>query len=171
MTETSIEMRVAALLSEYKLQLGIAESCTGGLMGHRITDVPGSSTFFRGGIVAYSYAAKEALLGVEHQTLLQFGAVSAEVAAQMAKGALQAFQCDYALSITGIAGPGGGMPGKPVGLTYIGLAYQGKTLWQKHIWNGTRAENKEKSVAAALKFLQDTILIREGAVHVGARVD
>ncbi len=162
MTDTSIEVRVAALLTRYKLQLAIAESCTGGLLGHRITDVPGSSVFFRGGVVAYSYKAKEWLLGVDHETLVTFGAVSNEVAEQMATGVRTALKSDYALSITGIAGPGGGMPGKPVGLTYIGLAYEGTVQWQKHIWQGTRAENKNHSVAAALQFLHDTILEREG---------
>ncbi len=167
MPESSIEARVAALLTEHNLQLGIAESCTGGLMGHRLTDVPGCSRFFRGGIVAYSYEIKETLLSVAHQTLLQYGAVSAEVAVQMAIGARQVFHSDYGLSITGIAGPGGGMPGKPVGLTYIALAFDGGTVWQKHIWHGTRAENKNQSVEAALQFLLDTILTGEGALHVG----
>ncbi len=162
MTEKTIEANVVALLTKYKLQLGIAESCTGGLMGHRITDVPGSSKIFRGGVVAYSYDAKETLLGVEHKTLVAHGAVSHKIAIQMAEGARRIFRCDYALSITGIAGPGGGMPDKPVGLTYIGLAFEGETRWQKHIWQGTRAENKMQSVSAALQFLFDTVMAREG---------
>ncbi len=162
MTEKSIEANVVALLKKYNLQLGIAESCTGGLMGHRITDVPGSSQIFRGGVVAYSYEAKETLLGVKHKTLVAHGAVSHQVAVEMATGARRVFRSDYALSITGIAGPGGGMPGKPVGLTYIGLAFDGETRWQKHIWQGTRAENKMHSVNAALQFLLETVMAREG---------
>ncbi len=162
MTQNTIEASVVELLKKHNLQLGIAESCTGGLMGHRITDVPGSSQIFRGGVVAYSYEAKENLLGVSHDTLTTHGAVSHQVAIEMAEGARRVFHSDYALSITGIAGPGGGMPGKPVGLTYIGLAFDGETRWQKHIWQGTRAENKTQSVNAALQFLYDMVMAREG---------
>jgi len=162
MTELPIEVRTVNLLKKLNIQIGIAESCTGGLMGHRITDVPGSSQIFRGGVIAYSYEAKETLLDVKHETLVTYGAVSPEVAIEMAEGARRIFHCDYALSITGIAGPGGGMPGKPVGLTYIGLAFEGKTLWQKHIWQGTRSEKKTRSVNAALQFLLETVMAREG---------
>ncbi len=156
-----IEVRVAELLIARSLKLGIAESCTGGLMGHRLTNVPGSSKFFRGGVVAYSYEAKETVLHVAHETLLTYGAVSKEVAVQMAVGAKEVFRCDYALSITGIAGPGGGMPGKPVGLTYIGLASDDGIIWRKYIWQGTRTQNKQQSVEAALRFLEEAVLKKE----------
>ena len=162
MTEASIAQMAAELLWRYKLQLGIAESCTGGLMGSQLTDIPGSSAFFSGGVITYSYDAKETLLKVDHADLLKYGAVSAEVAVQMANGARKLFNSDYALSITGIAGPGGELPGKPVGLTYLGVAFKDGVIWRKHVWSGNRSENKQYSVNAALQFLVATILSREG---------
>lgn len=162
MTETSMAQSAAELLWRYNLQLGIAESCTGGLMGSQLTDIPGSSAFFSGGVITYSYTAKETLLKVDPGDLLKYGAVSAEIAIQMANGARKLFNSDYGLSITGIAGPGGEMPGKPVGLTYLGLAFKAGVIWRKHIWSGNRSENKQYSVNAALQFLVDTILSREG---------
>ena len=162
MTGKSIAQRVAELLWQYNLQLGIAESCSGGLMGSQLTDIPGCSAFFSGGVITYSYEAKETLLKVNHDDLLKYGAVSAEVAIQMAEGARNLFDSDYALAITGIAGPGGEMPGKPVGLTYLGLAFKDGAIWRKHIWAGNRSENKQHSVNGALQFLVDTILSREG---------
>lgn len=161
MSQNQIDLRVAQLLTDRRLTLSIAESCTGGLLGHRLTEIPGSSVFFKGGVVAYSYRAKETVLKVDPVTLLNCGAVSKEIAMQMAHGARALFETDYAVSITGIAGPGGGLPGKPVGLTYIGLASRAKTGWQTHIWSGSRSRNKQQSVEAALAFLEAAIL-REG---------
>lgn len=160
MNNQLIETEVAQLLLDRKLTLSIAESCTGGLLGHRLTDVPGSSGFFRGGVVAYSYEAKRTLLNVDYDTLVACGAVSADIAVQMALGARDLFHSDYALSITGIAGPGGGMPGKPVGLVYIGLAAKEGAIWRKYVWNGDRSANKQQSVDAALALLKDVILKR-----------
>ncbi len=162
MTKKPIAQTAAELLWRYNLQLGIAESCTGGLMGSQLTDIPGSSAFFSGGVITYSYEAKEKLLHVNHADLLKYGAVSAEIAMQMANGARRLFECDYGLSITGIVGPGGGKPGKPVGLTYFGVAFKDGVSWRKHIWSGNRSENKHHSVNAALQFLIDTILSKEG---------
>ncbi len=146
--------RVAQLLMDKGLTLAIAESCTGGLLGHWLTNVAGSSGFFAGGVVAYSYKAKEKALKVDRHTLLTYGAVSEEIALEMAFGAKKLFESDYALAITGIAGPGGGMLGKPVGLTYIGLLTPEGSNCQKHIWQGDRESNKRQSVEAALVFLE-----------------
>src|SRR3989304_3274205 len=110
-----LEVVVGHMLAERKLTLALAESCTGGLIGHRITDVPGSSEYFVGGGGAYSYDAKEKLLGVHPHPLYDPGAVSAETAVEMARGARRTLGADIGISVTGIAGPDGGLPGKPVG--------------------------------------------------------
>jgi len=119
-----LEEQVGKLLRQKQMKLTLAESCTGGLVGHRITNIPGSSDYYMGSITAYAYEAKERLLGVSHETLIQFGAVSRETALEMAHGVRLALSTDFPLdhsvgvSITGIAGPGGGMPNKPVGLVW-----------------------------------------------------
>jgi len=167
MGQKPVEVRVAKLLSARGGTLSVAESCTGGLLGHRLTEIPGSSRFFAGGVVAYSYEAKERLLKVDHDTLVACGAVSKEIAMQMARGVRMLLETDYALSITGIAGPGGGMPGKPVGLTYIALDWGGGTLWRKHIWRGDRSANKQQSAGAALSLLE-AVLLEEVLLEGGA---
>lgn len=135
------------------LKLSTAESCTGGLISHRITDVPGSSEYFAGGIVAYSYEAKASLLGVSWDILNTKGAVSKETALEMARGARSALQSDIAVSVSGIAGPGGGTAEKPVGTTWIGLVTP-EGEWTRHfIWDGDRAQNKQYSCAAALQLI------------------
>ena len=103
----------------------MAESCTGGLLGDRFTNVPGSSVYFLGGVVSYSNEAKMNLLGVQNDTLVEHGAVSEETAAEMAQGVRQLFQADTGISVTGISGPDGGTPEKPVGLTFIAIDYSG----------------------------------------------
>jgi PncC family amidohydrolase len=133
--------------------LATAESCTGGLIADRITDTPGSSDYFLGGVVAYSNALKEALLGVRHETLLAHGAVSEPTARQMAHGARQRLGADVALAVTGIAGPTGGTSEKPVGLVYLALSAPDADLCERHIWHGDRRSNKEASAAAALSLL------------------
>lgn len=160
-SDEALEVQVGEWLRRRALKLVTAESCTGGLLGHRLTEVPGSSDYFLGGIVAYANEAKERLLGVQHDTLVRCGAVSEEAALEMARGArlalAGAFPIDrlVGVSITGIAGPGGGTPVKPVGLTWIGLSTpEGDRAW-KYIWNGSRAENKALSVVEALKLLLD----------------
>jgi len=137
--------------------LALAESCTGGLIGHRLTNVPGSSEYFLGGIVAYAYEAKERLLGVRHETLYQHGAVSRETAIEMARGARLALGADVGISVTGIAGPGGGLPDKPVGLTWIAVSTRDREQAQQFVWNGDRMANKEQSAEAALHLLMDTV--------------
>jgi nicotinamide-nucleotide amidase len=152
-TEEALHGRIAALLSQRGLTLAVAESCTGGLLGHHITNVSGSSDYFQGGVISYSNQAKERLLGVPHETLVQHGAVSEETALAMARGARSLLGTDVALSVTGIAGPTGGTPERPVGLVYIGLAARDAELCEKHVWQGNRRENKELSAQAALKLL------------------
>ncbi|HEY85817.1 MAG TPA: CinA family protein [Chloroflexi bacterium] len=157
MEQVSIENRVAKLLLEKGLTLSISESCTGGLLGHRLTDVAGSSGFFAGGVTAYSYDAKEKVLKIKRRALETYASVSKEIALEMAWAAQTLFASDCALAITGIAGPGGNKPGKPVGLTYIALTTPTNAYWQKHIWQGDRASNKQQSVEAALVFLEAMI--------------
>lgn len=149
----SLEKRIGELLLELGLTLATAESCTGGLLAHRITNVPGSSAYFLGGVVAYAYEAKEILLGVRHETLQTYGAVSEETAREMAQGARQRMGADVAVAITGIAGPTGGTPQKPVGLVYIALSAPGAEWCQRHVWQGDRLSNKEQSVEAALQLV------------------
>lgn len=146
---------VGQLLLERGLTLVVAESCTGGLLGHLITDVAGSSTYFLGGVISYSNEAKERFASVRHETLVAQGAVSAETAAEMAQGVRAAFAADLGVSITGIAGPGGGTAEKPVGLVYIGLADQDGVQVRRFVWDGTRAENKQRSAEAALTLLHE----------------
>ena len=131
-----------------------AESCTGGLILSTLTDCAGSSAYVDGGLVTYSNEAKMRMLKVNEATLIAHGAVSEATAAEMALGARAVFETDYALSVTGIAGPGGGTEEKPVGLTYIGLAGPGDLLRvERFIWDGDRVANKLASVAAALRML------------------
>jgi PncC family amidohydrolase len=150
-----LEVTVGQLLAEHKLKLATAESCTGGLLGHCITNVPGSSDYYEGGIIAYSYDAKERLLGVHHDTLYEHGAVSAETALEMARGVRRALGTDIGVSITGIAGPGGGMPGKPVGLVFIALSARNLERVEHFVWDGDREGNKARSAEAALVMVQD----------------
>jgi PncC family amidohydrolase len=155
MDKTSLEEHVAVLLSARHLKLGLAESCTGGLIGHRLTNVAGSSAFFVASIVAYAYEAKEALLGVSHDVLVRDGAVSEAVVMAMARGVCRALSVDIGLAVTGIAGPGGATPTKPVGLTYIGLVAPGAERARRYVWSGDRISNKEQSAEAALSLLLD----------------
>ncbi len=162
--KTTLEKIVGDLLRERKLTIATAESCTGGLLSHRITNVPGSSDYFLGGVVAYSYDAKEHILRVKHNTLYGFGAVSKETAVEMARGVRHLFDSDIGVGITGIAGPGGGTPEKPVGLVYISLSVKGHTWYREHRWKGNRLENKEQSAEAALQMIKDYL---EGALSDG----
>jgi len=148
-----LEVVVGRLLIAQKKTLALAESCTGGLITHRLTNVPGSSAYVIASVIAYAYEAKVAALGVSWDTLNQFGAVSQETVAEMARGVCEKFSATLGLAVTGIAGPGGGMPGKPVGLTYIGLATPERVIVEKHLWQGNRLQNKESSAQAALDLL------------------
>jgi len=153
--ENSIELRVARTLQKRKLTFATAESCTGGLIAHRITDIPGSSEYFLGGIVAYSYQAKVDLLDVSWDTLNSKGAVSKETVIEMAIGGRKKLKADIVVSVSGIAGPGGGTPDKPVGTTWVGLATSTVNEARHFIWNGNREENKKLSSEAALQFVLD----------------
>ena len=150
-----LEVIVGHMLAERKLKLATAESCTGGLVGHRLTNVPGSSSYLEGGVIAYSYEAKERLLGVHHDTLYEHGAVSAETALEMARGARKALGADIGIAVTGIAGPGGGLPGKPVGLVYIALSARTVERVEHFRWDSDREGNKELSAEAALAMLKE----------------
>ena len=149
----ALELIVGGLLQRRGVTLAVAESCTGGLIGHRITNVPGSSAYYQGSITAYSYDAKELILHVRHDTLYQYGAVSERTAREMAQGVRRAFGADVGLAVTGIAGPDGGMPEKPVGLVYIALAAPDGEWVERQVWTGNRLENKEHSAEAALDLL------------------
>jgi len=154
MPET-LEFRIGNNLKGPRFTLAAAESCTGGLVASRITDAPGSSAYFMGGVVAYSYEAKAALLGVSWDTLNGKGAVSQETVLEMAHGARKAFGVDIAVSVSGIAGPGGGTDEKPVGTTWIGLVTPDGE-WARHfVWDGDRIQNKHASSEAALQFILD----------------
>ena len=148
-----LEVGVGKLLTEKKQTLAIAESCTGGLITHRLTNVPGSSAYIIASVIAYAYEAKVAALGVAWDTLNKFGAVSQETVTEMARGAREKFSATIGLAITGIAGPGGGTPDKPVGLVYIALADANDVIVEKHIWRGDRVQNKEQSAETALELL------------------
>ncbi len=146
--------RLGRALVKRRWQMAAAESCTGGLVGHAITQVPRSSDHFLGGIVSYSDAVKEELLGVPGDLLERVGAVSAEVAEAMTSGALDRFPAAHlALAVTGIAGPDGGSAEKPVGLTYVAAALrEGPAVVERHTWPHDRDGNKRASALAALEL-------------------
>lgn len=150
-----IEIQLGEALRARGLKLATAESCTGGLVADRLTDVPGSSDYFLGGIVAYAYEAKVALLNVSWDTLHAHGAVSREVVLEMARGARKALSADLAVSVSGIAGPGGGLPDKPVGTTWLGLVTPDGEWTRFFVWDRDRRGNKELSAEAALQFVLD----------------
>ena len=150
-----LEEQVGGMLRERGLKLATAESCTGGLLASRLTDVPGSSEYFLGGIVAYAYDAKVALLKVSWDTLQTFGAVSSETVLEMARGACKALDANLAISISGIAGPGGGLPNKPVGTTWFGLvASSGEWSFLRQ-FKGNRLENKAQACETALQLVME----------------
>jgi PncC family amidohydrolase len=150
-----LERQAGRLLQERGLKLVLAESCTGGLLGSRITDVPGSSEYFLGSVVAYAYEAKADVLNVSWNTLNTKGAVSRETVLEMAHGARNLLKADIAISISGIAGPGGGTPEKPVGTTWIGFVTD-KGEWARTFrFSGDREANKVFAVEAALQLLLD----------------
>lgn len=155
MNSPDLEVTIGKLLTEKKLTLAIAESCTGGLITHRLTNVPGSSAYLVVAVIAYAYEAKVAALGVSWDTLNKFGAVSEETASAMARGVRERFGVSLGLAVTGIAGPGGGTPEKPVGLTYFGLADANNVIVEKHVWKGNRVQVKEQSAQAGLLLLKN----------------
>lgn len=160
--DINLEEAVANLLIQRKQTLAVAESCTGGLVANLLTNIPGSSAFFDRGLVTYSNAAKMELLGVPRSTLDRHGAVSAETAQAMAKGVRRMAGTDYGVSITGIAGPGGGSLEKPVGLVYVACCDKEETVWEKHTFANDRSGNKERSAQAALNLLRRQMLKNNG---------
>lgn len=152
-----LEFVVGKLLRERGLRLAAAESCTGGLIGHLLTNVPGSSTYYLGSVTAYAYEAKVRLLGVRWDTLEKYGAVSKETAIEMARGVRMALAADIGIAVTGIAGPGGGTPEKPVGLTWVAISDNNADEAWKFLWSGDRIQVKEQSANAALQLLADVL--------------
>lgn len=159
-------------LTSLGLTFGAAESCTGGLLLSTLTDVSGSSRYVMGGLVTYSNELKEQLTSVQRETLVQYGAVSEETAREMAVGARQRLGVDVAISITGIAGPRGGTPEKPVGLVYIAYAGPGDVvIVEEHRWDGDRATNKAYSVAAALQLVMRQLAALKPSFNQSSDVD
>ena len=159
-----LEVEIARLIRECQtktgklLTIGTVESATGGRIADRITNVPGSSDYFKGSVVAYSNEAKIALLGVKNATIENYGAVSEQTALEMAQGGRKLLDVDICVTDTGIAGPSGGTPKKPVGLFYLGLAARDESLSQKHVFPGNREENKRDAAEAALNILKQYLL-------------
>ncbi len=159
MTAIPLEAQIGDLLKNRQMKLTFAESCTGGLVGHRVTNIPGSSDYYLGSVTAYAYEVKEQLLGVKHDTLMTYGAVSRECVLEMARGVRKALSGGFpleivlGLSISGIAGPGGATPDKPVGTVWVGMsAVDGEWAWRLQ-WQGDRIKNKEDSAQAALQLV------------------
>ena len=148
-----IERYVGILLQEKGLTVGTAESCTGGGIAAALVNVPGSSAYFEGGLVAYSYGIKETLLGVDHSTIVEKGAVSEEVVRQMSEAARKNLGVDFAVAVSGIAGPGGGTPDKPVGTSWISIAGPELTIAEKFVFGKVRERNIQKTIFAALNLL------------------
>lgn len=153
----TLEEEVVSLLTEKGWTLTTAESCTAGLVAGRIMNVAGASAVYNEGYITYSNEAKHKLLGVKEETLATYGAVSHNTAYEMAEGAAKAAGANVALSVTGIAGPGGGTKEKPVGLVYIGCFLNGKVCTKEFHFTGTRAENRASSVEEALKLLREEL--------------
>ena len=154
----SLESVIIGLLCERREKLGVAESCTGGSLGGRITAVPGCSNSFWGGVISYDNSVKENLIGVTAETLAKFGAVSSECAIEMAEGIRKVLDVDWAISVTGIAGPDGGSAEKPVGLVYIGVAGPGGTSVEEHRFRGSREAIRQRAVQFALIQLRERLL-------------
>jgi len=148
------EMAIVRLLAKRRLTLALAESCTGGGIANRITNVPGASAVFLGGVVAYSNAAKQKFLGVRAATLARHGAVSEAVARGMAEGAREKFGADFAVAVTGVAGPTGGTKAKPVGTVFIALSDAAGTVVERKLNSGGREQFKDLTARQALEMLR-----------------
>lgn len=163
MTDDEIRDELSALVAlarhiqdrmlERQMKLATAESCTGGLIGHLLTEIPGSSDYYVGGVVSYSNALKQSELGVDSATLEHHGAVSAQTCVAMAEGARHRYGAEMAVAVTGIAGPGGGSDAKPVGLTYVGVADSEGHDVRRFVWTEDRHGNKVRSAQAALELV------------------
>jgi len=151
--DVPLEKAILDLMQANNLSLSTAESCTGGYISHLITQHAGSSAVFAGGAVVYSYDLKESVLGVQHQTLTDFGAVSEQTVTEMAAGAIAHFKTDYAIAVSGIAGPDGGLPGKPVGTVWIAIGTKDKVVAKLFTFTNKRLQNIERSATAAFTML------------------
>jgi len=156
--EEKLEEVVGDILRQRGEKLGLAESCTGGYISHLITAIPGCSDYYEGSVVTYSYEQKERLLGVKRETLEKYGAVSKEVVSEMAAGAIRTLQVDHAIAVSGIAGPSGGTPDKPVGTVWIAVASGGKVIAEKYVFGHQRLRNIHVSADTALNMLRKQLL-------------
>ncbi len=153
----TLEELIGFKLGKRRETLSVAESCTGGMISNRITNIPGSSLYFKEGVVAYSGESKMKVLGVKEETLKKYGSVSRPTALEMARGIREQMRCDYGLATTGIAGPGGGTIRKPVGMVFIALSKKDKEVCIEFYFSGSRREIKEKVSTAALDLLRKNI--------------
>jgi PncC family amidohydrolase len=160
-----IEAQIGEMLLARGWRLAAAESCTGGLISHRVTNISGSSVYFLGGVTAYANEVKMGMLGVAEQTLIENGAVSSETVAEMAAGVRSRLGADVGVSVSGIAGPGGGTPEKPVGLVWIGVAGPDGVWTRRFKFQGGREQIKDQSAEAALQLVGEYLA---GEIH-GAR--
>ena len=149
--------KISNLFKQKNLKLATAESCTGGLIAHTITNISGSSEFFDRGVVSYSNESKMELLDVSEDLLIKYGAVSKEVADAMANGIRTKSKVDIGISTTGVAGPTGGTKEKPVGLVYIAVSTKDDTRVEKFLFTGNRLQNKENTCESALEMLLDIL--------------
>ena len=161
MVSTEFIESIADLLSRKKLSIATAESCTGGLLGHLLTSISGSSVYYDRGIISYTNQAKQDLLNVSFKLLEKYGAVSDPVAQAMAEGVRKNAKTDIGVSTTGIAGPTGGTKEKPVGLVFIGLSTKKKTVVRRFVFDGDRLENKDFTCIEALRLIQKEIVEQE----------
>jgi nicotinamide-nucleotide amidase len=161
LVDMNLVNKVSDEMKKYQVTVATAESCTGGLLAHTLTNISGSSDYFDCGVVSYSNKAKIELLGVKEQLLKKYGAVSKEVAAAMAKAIQKHASVDYGLSTTGIAGPTGGTNEKPVGLVYIGISMNEGVVVKKFLFAGDRLTNKDSTCTAALELLLETLSQRK----------
>jgi nicotinamide-nucleotide amidase len=153
----ALARRIQDVMIERHKTLTTAESCTGGLIAHALTEVSGSSDYYIGGLVSYSNGLKERELGVDDETLRTHGAVSAQTCVAMAEGSRRRYGADLGVSVTGIAGPGGGSDAKPVGLTYVGVADENGHDVRRFVWGGDRHDNKMRSAEAALTLVLERL--------------
>ncbi len=152
-----LENAIIGLMAENKMTLSAAESCTGGMLSARLINVAGASAVYEAGFVTYANKAKHKLIGVKKKTLKEYGAVSKETAKEMVKGTLKETGADYAVAITGIAGPGGGTKEKPVGLVYIGCGRKHHIVVKQYQFSGDRTQIRELSVENALHQLWEVL--------------
>ncbi|MCK6695135.1 MAG: CinA family protein, partial [Thermoanaerobaculia bacterium] len=156
--DDSLEKTVGRILLEQKKRFGTAESCTGGYIAHLITSVPGASNYFPGSIVSYSYELKTKLLGVRPEILERFGAVSEETVREMVSGALKALDVDVALAVSGIAGPDGGTPDKPVGTVWMAVGDHSHVITHKQVFGRDRIKNIQQTATYGLNLVRKFLL-------------